>query len=166
VRTFDEINATMAAVTTIDPEEPSVDAVYQSLRQSLPTIESPAAFLASHQVAIAQLAIEYCNALLEDPALSAAYFPGFNFTQAPGVAYAGANRDLVIQPLVDRMMGENLMTQPLYPDLRDELGYVTADGTRPANLVDRLVAGGNADTRDIAKGMCAAVLGSAVTTFQ
>jgi hypothetical protein len=166
VRTFDEINATMAAVTTVDPEEPNVDAVYQGLRQSLPTIESPAAFLASHQVAIAQLAIEYCNALVEDPALSAAYFPGFDFGLAPDAAYAGPNRDLVIQPLVDEMMGLGVMTQPDYVDVRFELGYVTADGTRPANLIDRLVAGGNADTGDIAKGVCAAVLGSAVTTFQ
>ncbi|MGH8196205.1 MAG: LamG domain-containing protein [Woeseiaceae bacterium] len=166
VRTFDEINATMAAVTTVDPEQPAVDATYQSLRQSLPTIESPEAFLASHQVAVAQLAIEYCNALLEDPALSAAYFPEFDFAQAPNVAYAGASRDLVIQPLVDGVMGVNLQTQPLYPDILDELGYVASDGTRPANLIDRLIAGGTADTRDIAKGVCAAVVGSAVTTFQ
>lgn len=166
VRTFDEINATMAAVTTVDPEQANVDATYQSLRQSLPTIENPAAFLASHQVAVAQLAIEYCNALVDDPALSAQYFQGFDFDLAPNVAYAGANRDLIIQPLLDNMMGVNIETQPLYPVIRDELGYVASDGTRPANLINRLVAGGNADTRGIAKGVCAAVLGSAATTFQ
>lgn len=166
VRTFDEINATMAALTTVDREQPDVDATFQNLRQSLPAIESPEAFLSSHQVAVAQLAIEYCNALIEDPALSAAYFPGFDFDAAPAAAYAGVARDLVIQPLLDGMMGINIQTQPLYPDLRDELGYIAADGTRPANLIDRLIAGGNADTRGIAKGVCAAVLGSAVTTLQ
>jgi hypothetical protein len=166
VRTFDEINATMAELTGVDPEHPDVDATFQSLRQSLPAIETPEAFLSSHQVAVAQLAIEYCNALLEDPGLSAAYFPGFNFSLAPATAYAGTQRDLVIQPLLDRMMGLNIQTQPLYPELRDELGYVVSDGTRPDNLIDRLIAGGNADTRDVAKGVCAAVLGSAVTMFQ
>lgn len=165
VRTFDEINATMAAVTTVDPEQTGVDTTYQGLRQSLPTVESPEAFLSSHQVAVAQLAIEYCDALLEDPVLSAAYFPGFNFAQPPATAFAGANRDLIIQPLLDRMMGQNIATQPLYPDIRDELGYVASDGTRPANLIDRLLAG-SAETRDVAKGVCAAVLGSAVMVVQ
>ncbi|HZD54202.1 MAG TPA: LamG domain-containing protein, partial [Woeseiaceae bacterium] len=166
VRTFDEINATMAAVTSVDPEQPDVDATFQELRQSLPTVEDPQAFLAAHQVAVAQLAIEYCNALIEDPARSAAFFPGFDFDQSPAVAYGGANRDLVITPLVDRLMGLGIQTQPDFTAVRDELGYVAADGTRPANLIDRLIAGGNADTRGIAKGVCAAVLGSAVTTIQ
>ncbi|HEX7061428.1 MAG TPA: LamG domain-containing protein [Woeseiaceae bacterium] len=166
VRTFDEINATMAALTGVDPEQPDVDATFQNLRQSLPAVEAPNAFLSSHQVAVAQLAIEYCNALVEDPGLSASYFPGFDFSAPPATAYAGSNRDLVIQPLLDGMMGIDIQTQPLYPDLRDELGYAVPDGTRPDNLVDRLVAGGNADTRGIAKGVCAAVLGSAVTVFQ
>ncbi|HWM26973.1 MAG TPA: LamG domain-containing protein, partial [Woeseiaceae bacterium] len=166
VRTFDEINATMAAVTTVDPEQADVDATYQELRQSLPTIESPEAFLASHQVAIAQLAIEYCNALVEDSQLAAAYFNGFNFDQAPAAAYAGDNRDQIIDPLIDNVMGLAIQTQPDFAVVKDELGYVAADGTRPANLVDRLVGGGNADTRAVAKGVCAAVLGSAVTMIQ
>jgi hypothetical protein len=166
VRTFDEINATMAAVTTVDPEQPDVDAVYQSLRQSLPTIANPEAFLASHQVAIAQLAIEYCNALVDDPVLSAAYFPNFDFSEQPAAAFAGTDRDLVIQPLLDRIMGVNVLTQPLYVDVRDELGWVTTDGERPDNLIDRLIAGGEADTPGIVKGVCAAALGSAVATFQ
>jgi hypothetical protein len=166
VRTFDEINATMAAVTTVDPKQADVDMTYQSLRQSLPTIESPEAFLASHQVAIAQLAIEYCNALVDDPALSAAYFPGFNFGQAPATAFAGANRDLVIDPLIDNVMGLGIQTQPDFTDVRNELGYVATDGSRPENLVDRLVAGGSADTPAVAKGVCAAVLGSAIALVQ
>jgi hypothetical protein len=166
VRTFDEINATMAAVTTVDPGQVDVDMTFQSLRQSLPTIENPEAFLASHQVAIAQLAIEYCDALVDDPALSAAYFPGFNFGQAPATAFAGANRDQIIQPLIDNVMGLAIQTQPDFTVVRSELGYVQANGSRPANLVDRLVGGGNADTRAVAKGVCAAVLGSAVTLVQ
>jgi hypothetical protein len=166
VRTFDEINATMAAVTSVDPEQVDVDMTFQSLRQSLPTIENPEAFLASHQVAIAQLAIEYCNALVDDPARSAAYFPGFNFGQPPATAFAGNNRDLIIDPLIDNVMGIAIQTQPDFTAVRNELGYVLANGTRPANLVDRLVGGGTANTRAVAKGVCAAVLGSAVTLVQ
>ncbi len=165
VRTFDEINATMSAVTGVSPEDPSVDIVFQGLRQSLPAIEMPEAFLSSHQVAIAQLAIEYCNALIEDRGSipTAAYFPGFNFGAAPATAYA--NRDAFITPLVDRTMGIAIQSQPDFTAVRDELGYVLGDGTRPDNLIDRLIAGGT-DTRSIAKGTCAAVLGSAVMTVQ
>jgi hypothetical protein len=165
VRTFDEINATMAAVTTVDPENTDVDMTYQSLRQSLPTIESPEAFLASHQVAVAQLAIEYCNALVEDPALAGPYFPGFDFDQSANIAFSAGNRSVFLQPLVDNMMGLGIQTQPDYVDVEAELATVAADGVRPANLIDRLLAGGT-DTRSIAKGACAAVLGSAVTLVQ
>lgn len=166
VRTFDEINATMAAVTGVDPETPAVDTTFQSLRQSLPAVENVQTFLSSHQVAIAQLAIEYCNELLEGP-LAASYFNNFDFNQAPATAYAGSNRNQVIDPLIDNVMGIGILTQPDFAEVRDELGYVTSDGTRPDNLVDRLLASAdNPNTRDIAKGVCAAVLGSAVTTLQ
>jgi hypothetical protein len=165
VRTFDEINATMAAVTTVSPGEANVDITFQGLRQSLPAIENIEAFLSSHQVTIAQLAIEYCNALIKDAGLATAYFPGFDFDVAPVTAFAGANRDLLIDPLIDRMMGIAIQTQPDFVDVKDELGYAVADGIRPANLIDRLVAGGS-NTRSVSKGVCAAVLGSAVTLVQ
>lgn len=165
VRTFDEINATMSVITGVSPEETNVDVTFQSLRQSMPSIESPEAFLSSHQVAIAQLAIEYCNALIEDRGTipSAVYFPGFQFNISPQSAFT--QRDLLIAPLVDRSMGRFILTQPDFVDVRDELGYVGTNGVRPDNLIDRLIAGGT-DTRSIAKGACAAVLGSAVTLVQ
>ena len=116
VRTFDEINATMAKVTGVSPEEMNVDMTFQSLRQSMPAIEAPEAFLSSHQVAIAQLAIEYCNALVEDRGTITAgnYFPGFNFGAAPATAFA--NRDALINPLIDNMMGIAIQTQPDFVD--------------------------------------------------
>ena len=167
VRTFDEINATMSAVTGVSPEENNVDITFQSLRQSLPAIEDPAAFLSSHQVAVAQLAIEYCNALIEDRGTisSAAYFPGFNFGAAPATAFA--NRNALIRPLVDKVMGIAIQTQPDAVDVEDEIGFTTFNPItqQPDNLIDRLIAGGT-DTRSISKGTCAAVLGSAVMLVQ
>jgi len=165
VRTFDEINATMSAVTGVSPEDTSVDMVFQSLRQSMPAIEAPNAFLSSHQVAIAQLAIEYCNALVEDRGTisRAAYFPGFNFGTDPATDFA--NRDALITPLIDNMMGIAIQTQPDFVTVRDELGYAAIAGAYPGDLIDRLIAGGT-DTASIAKGACAAVLGSAVTLIQ
>ncbi len=167
VRTFDEINATMSAVTGVSTEEFFVDVTFQSLRQSLPAIEDPSAFLSSHQVAVAQLAIEYCNALIEDQGSisTAVYFPGFDFDASPGVAYG--NRDALITPLINNMVGIALATQPATVDVENELGYNTFDPvtSRPDNLIDRLIAGGT-DTRSIAKGACAAVLGSTAMLVQ
>jgi len=166
VRTFDEINATMAAVTGVDPETPEVDMTFQNLRQSLPTIENPQAFLSSHQVAIAQLAIEYCNALVDGPQATS-FFGGFDFNLPPSTAYAGAARNQVIDPLVDRFVGIGIQDQPDFVDVRDELGFVTSDGVRPDNLIDRLlVSADNPDTRAIAKAACASVLGSAAMLVQ
>lgn len=167
VRTFDEINATMAAVTGVDPETPAVDMTFQNLRQSLPTVENPSGFLASHQVAIAQLAIEYCNALVEGPN-AASFFGGFDFSQPPASAYAGNARNQVIDPLIDAIMGIGVMDQPDFTDVRYELGYVVSEGSpRPDNLVDRLINSPDSpDSAAIAKGACAAVLGSAVTLVQ
>jgi hypothetical protein len=162
VRTFDEINATMSKVTGVSTQEPSVDSVFQGLRQSMPAIEDPSAFLSSHQVAIAQLAIEYCHALIDDRGSipSATYFNGFTFGTNPTNDFA--NRDVFITALLDNVMGEFVMTQPDFMDVRDELGFAAVSGTHPGDLIDRLIAGGTG-TRAIAKGTCAAVLGSAVT---
>lgn len=167
VRTFDEINATMSAVTDVSPEDPAVDTVFQSLRQSLPAIEDPATFLSSHQVAVAQLAIEYCNALIENRGATSAalYFPGFDFDATPLTAFG--NRNALIRPLVDKVMGIGIQTQPDAVDVEGEIAYNIFDPLtlRPVNLIDRLIAGGT-DTRSISKGACAAVLGSAVMLIQ
>ncbi len=169
VRTFDEINATFATVTGVDPETPAVDMTYQELRQSLPAVEDINTLLSSHQVALAQLAIEYCNALIGDngnpnPA-AAAYFPGFDFDAPPATAFAGANRDLLVNPLINNIVGTGLASQPAFADVYSELASFQAVSGRPDNLIDRLLAGPS-DTRAISKGVCAAILGSAVTLVQ
>lgn len=169
MRTFDEINATFAKVTGVDPNTMQVDMTFQELRQSLPAVEDVNTFLSSHQVGIAQLAISYCNALIEGPQ-AASYFPGFNFDAGPATAFGGANRDLLVNPLIENIVGNppvgpQLASQPTYATVYSELADFNAAGGRPNDLIDRLIAGGS-DTRAIAKGACAATLGSAVTLVQ
>jgi len=169
-RTFDEINATFAAVTGVDPNTMAVDMTYQELRQSLPAVEDINTFLSSHQVAVAQLAIEYCNALINDTTARASYFPGFNFGAAPATAFGGASRDAFVDPLIANIVGNSrngpqLADQPSFATVYSELASAVGDGNRPDNLVDRLVAGGS-DTVAISKGVCAATLGSAATLVQ
>jgi hypothetical protein len=166
IRTFDEINATYAAVTGVDPNTPEVDLTFQELRQSLPAIESIDTFLSSHQVAIAQLAIQYCDALIGDSGATNPYFPGFNLTDPEATAFSPGNRDLFVTPLLNAIMGTNLASQPSVNDVYSELASAAPVlNGRPDNLIDRLVAG-DSNTRAISKGVCAAMLGSAVTLVQ
>jgi hypothetical protein len=177
LRTFDEINATYAEVTAVDPTTTAVDMKFQELRQSLPAVEDVSTFLSSHQVAIAQLAIQYCDAMIGSDASPGpnlgTMFPGFTWTNANEFS---TNRDAFVNPLIDRIMGTNLGSQParaaLYEELAsyqdptpevDPVTLVSLD--RPDNLVDRLIDGGS-DTRSISKGVCAAMLGNAVTLIQ
>ncbi len=101
---------------------------------------------------------------------AATYFPGFDFNEDKSTALAGANRDLLVTPLISNIVGNapagpQLATQPTYATVYSELASFVAAGTRPDNLIDRLVAGAS-DTRAISKGVCAAALGSAVTLVQ
>ena len=131
-------------------------------------------FLSSHQVAIAQLAIQYCDALIgtnTSPNPDAAtLWPGFDFDLAASQAFSVANRSNFVDPLIARAVGNGpggpqIATQPGYGVVYDELASFTAAGNRPDNLIDRLLAG-SSDTRAIAKGVCAATLGSAATLVQ
>jgi hypothetical protein len=167
LRTFDELNVTMSVVTSVPTTETNVKATYDTIRQQLPSIPSIETFAAAQEIAIAQLAIEYCNALVQDTSLRDAYFPDFNFNLSPAAAFAGTDRDDVLDPLIDNVMGIGILTQPDLADVKNELGYVvTADYT---NLIDTLVATGGTSTQrtgDITKAVCAGVLGSAVTVVQ
>jgi len=171
VKTFDEIDATYSAVTGVDRMAfPNVDMTFQELRQSLPAVEDINTFLSSHQVAIAQLAIAYCDAMIGSNASpnpdAAIKFPGFQFGAAPGVAFAaGAERDKFVNFLINDIMGTGLASQPAFADVYAELASFPATGTRPDNLIDRLLAGGS-DTRAISKGVCAAMLGNSTTLIQ
>ena len=173
IRTFDEIDATYAAITGISRVDYQrggvfpVEETYQELRQSLPAVESIEAFLSSHQVAIAQLAIQYCDAAVEDNTM----WPGFNFDAAPNTAFAaGTARDAFIEPLVERAVGHSstsapVASQPSYALVHAEVAAFAGAGDRPENLINRLLAG-TSNTRAISKGVCASVLGSAATLVQ
>ena len=152
-----------------------VDETFQELRQSLPAVEDVGTFLSSHQVAIAQLAIQYCDAAIgsnanPNPDAEGVVWTSFDFDQPAATAFSVGNRDNFIDPLIARAIGQTsggpqLASQPTYTTVRDELAAFQAAGNRPDNLIDRLLAGPS-DTRAIAKGVCASVLGSAATLVQ
>ncbi|MGI9258546.1 MAG: LamG domain-containing protein [Gammaproteobacteria bacterium] len=173
VRTFDEINASMAVMTGVSQQNSGVETTYNTIRQSLPTVDTIEAFLSSHQVAIAQLAIEYCNALINDTTLRTNMFPGFPFAATVGAAYP-ASEGLLINPLLDRVLGtiaNDIGTQPdralAYTEL-SELINGLPPARDPLGIRPGLANGGGNATRTqtIAKATCSALLGSAAMLVQ
>ncbi|HHH36532.1 MAG TPA: LamG domain-containing protein [Gammaproteobacteria bacterium] len=176
VRTFSEINATMAAVTGVSPVESNVKAVYDTIVQQLPPVENIEGFVSANQMAVAQLAIEYCNALVNDTALRDAYFPGFNFNADANSVSSGDWDNLIITPLLDNMLGTNVATQPDAAAVTAEINQLitsTADDKpigAPDGIPDGLAKCGGAcpagHANTVVKAACAAVLGSAALLLQ
>jgi len=160
LRTFEEINATMSVVTGVSAQQPDVKATFQIIKQQLPTVEDIEGFLSAHQVAVAQLSIEYCNALVDDATARASYFPGFNFNAAAGSAFDATGRARVIDPLMARVLVTGLASQPDPTAVRSELD----------SLITRLTACGGScpagRTETVVKAVCAGVVGSAAMLVQ
>jgi hypothetical protein len=159
VRTFERINASLSAMTTVPITTPAVASLFQTLQQALPATQELQGFVASHQTAVAQLAIQYCDALVSDPNRRSVYFPGVNFGVAPAAAFGTAGRNALITSLMDQMLSANsaagkfLATAP----------SAAAVTTEVNSLVDKLSASASADstgTATIVKASCAAIAGS------
>jgi mono/diheme cytochrome c family protein len=168
VRNFGEIHASMAAITGVSPVQIDVNNVFDTVKQQLPTVESLEGFLSAHQMAISQLAIEYCSALVDNNGTiqRSDFFPLFDFSATAGSAFDSAGeRDLVILPLVDAVMNSGLTTQPdaaqVISELDDLILILTACATGPSPGCDTV-----ARTRKIVKATCAATLGSAAMLIQ
>ena len=161
LRTFDEINATMSSLTGISVTDTNIRSTFETIKQQLPTVEGIGGFLSAHQVAVSQLAIEYCNSLIEDSARRAAFFPGFDFSLAANQAFdTTTERDLILDPIIDRFVGINTATQPNRQDVATELSALVTRLSACTSICDAT------RTRSVVKGVCAATLGSASTLLQ
>ena len=168
LRTFDEINATLAHVTQVP--ETRVRDLYQTMRQQLPTVENIEGFLAAHQAGVMQLAVAYCTELAgEDTEQRADYFAGFDFTASPASAFDSAGRQQIIEPLLAHLAASSvnydgadtlLATQPDPADIAARLDI----------LIDAMTVdcGGtcSAGTETTVIAVCAATAGSAVMLLQ
>ncbi|MGB5260090.1 MAG: LamG domain-containing protein [Gammaproteobacteria bacterium] len=173
LRTFDEIDATMSSITDVSREQVDVEGVYQTVKQQLPTVESIEGFLSAHQMAISQMAIEYCSALVDNNGQTSrdSYFP--NFFPPNGQAPAAADtafdtagkRDMIIIPLMNKVMNTNLTVQPDTADVTTELDSLitklTACASGPAPTCATTQR-----TEQVVKSVCAATLGSAAMLIQ
>jgi len=171
VRTFDEINTTMAtmigvenisnvntafevdldtapyqdvkngvnSITTLGSQQ-QLNYTFSTYKQALPTIEDASAFLPSHQMAIAQLAMSYCSVLVESDASKYALDSSDTsiFFKNAGTAFdidqvnaanafdTPAEKDRVLKPLLSSLLSEKggteLTTQSSVSDVEAILG--------------------------------------------
>ncbi|MEP1447316.1 MAG: LamG domain-containing protein [Paraglaciecola sp.] len=162
IRNFAEINASMSAVTRVPMDNSSVKASFEQLKQQLPSFTNMDSFLASNQMAVTQLAIKYCDQLVETTNLRDSYFSDFNFNQSAETAFTAQGRNAVLLPLTSNILNSDLSDQPNNTDVINELD----------NLVTRLTdCSGDkvcdaTYTKTVVKAVCAAALGSAVITLQ
>lgn len=184
MRTFEEIDATMSRLTGVPRTNAAVSDTYQRIRQQLPAKENLGTFVTANQVAVAQLAIEYCNSMVDaqinnDPSVPA-FFPGMDFSRNANNISDSEWHDLVIAPLVSGMVstgaapGED--SQPAPADVESELEHLllTTEDIKPVNNPDGVPDGlarcnGScpADQTAVAtKAACAATLGSATMLLQ
>lgn len=133
VRTFDEINAAIAKVTGVSVNNSNVNSVFQQYRRQLPAIESIDAFLSSHQMAIAQLALTSCGERVDADAALPIGNPGrvrfsdFDFSLTADQAFdTPTQRSNAIDPILDALLLTNLNSQPDQTEVADSLGAATS----------------------------------------
>ncbi len=166
LRNFAEINATLSALTGVSKTQAAVRSTYTKVEQQLPTLTNIEGFLAAQQMGITQLAVSYCNALVDDTSLRASYFSGFNFGAGAATAFAGSGRNQIIDPLMKNLLagdiasGGKLNNQADPAAIRAEL----------SQLIDRMTACGSScasnRTAITVKATCAAAMGSAIMLLQ
>jgi hypothetical protein len=149
----------MSQATGVPTSQADVLATFTAVRQQLPSSNNIEGFLSSQQMGITQLAIEYCNSLIEDQVLRSQMFPTFDFDSPPSTAFSSGNRSGLIDPLIaSALQNGSVTSQPDITLVRAELD----------NLIDRLASSGSDAnrTRTIAKASCASLIGSAALLIQ
>jgi mono/diheme cytochrome c family protein len=106
IKTFDEINESLAALTDI-PVTDASDA-FGALRLQLPSNDNINTFAAAQQMAVVQLAVNYCSQLVSRESNSGTntnYFGSFDFSAQPNTAFGSeAARSNLITPMLDRLL--------------------------------------------------------------
>ena len=150
VRSFSQVNDTMSLLTGIDPNSNVVRDRYNDLRDSLPPTSDMLAFGSAQQIAIQRLAKTYCGAVATNSNNCDNFFGA---CQVDGNA-----KDQVADTLYDRIVGNNIATQPDRADFSAEI----------VSMIDDLgCANGcnGAAAETVLQATCTAALSSAAVTI-
>jgi hypothetical protein len=153
VRTFAEINSTLSVLTGVPTTNANVNATYLAVQQQLPSLPTLEGFSSADQVGVAQLAIQYCNVMVNTPSYAAQVLPGITFS--PSLYSSGAGINSVTSALAARVLGTGLNSSPAPSSVTTELG----------NLINALcttsACNNTARVQAVTAAACAAAFGSA-----
>ena len=178
VRTFSEINHSFSQITGVPVQ--SVAATYNTVIQQLPSTEGLSGFLSSHQMGVTQLAIGYCDVLIDDASLRSAI--GIDLPEIEGTDDANAKSVAdwdsdFIDPMLEAALNTGLAQQPDSNGIKEivhHLLFTDADSIAEIDAINdpdphglSRCNGGCPDgrTAQAAKAACAAILGSAGVTM-
>jgi Concanavalin A-like lectin/glucanases superfamily len=168
VATFERIDHNMSGITGIPFTNQTVNTLYQSIQQSMPSQPQVNAFLASHQTAISQLAGAYCGQLVGTPSAFSTFFAGSGFSalngalSSPASSYFGTGSGnatalaSVVGPIVNNVVGPTAYPQASAA-MTSELN---------ALLLRVPTLNSSAKVSDATIAACSAALGSAATVVQ
>ena len=172
VRNFARVNASIAALTTVNPQNSNAKATYDELVQQLPAGPDLRSFVSANQVGVAKLGVEYCDVLVGDETpgsqtLRNQFFNGastFGWNQPPATAFANpANVDMITNPLLDKIVGAGLRGDvdgsPARGQVEALLDQLIVDLSATCGGAGQPVCDGSY-TKSIVKGLCTAVVSS------
>ncbi len=166
VKTFAQINSTLSALTGVPTSDPNVSATYLAVQQQLPPTPTLEGFSSANQVGVAQLAIQYCNVMVNNPTYLAKVLPGV--TLSAGLFASQAGMDSVTGPLAARLLGSGLHSQPAATTLTGPYSAATPTtlGTGElTNLIGKLCTTTACNTvarvQAVTAAACATAFGSA-----
>jgi hypothetical protein len=110
VRTFAQVNSTLSVLTGVPATDPNVNATYQAVQQQLPPTPTLEGFSSANQVGVAQLAIQYCNTMVNNPTYLSKVLPGV--TLSANLFSSQSGIDQVTGPLAARVLGSGLHSMP------------------------------------------------------
>jgi hypothetical protein len=155
VRTFAQINSTLSVLTGVPKTNTTVNTTYQSVQQQLPNLVTLEGYSAANQVGVAQLAIQYCNTMVNTPQYVSAVLPGITLNGSTFMTQGGINA--VSTALATRVVGSgNLSTSPQASQVAGELNNLI-----PALCSTSACNGNPARVMAVTAAACAAAFGNA-----
>lgn len=160
VKNFRQINATMSVLTSIPSNDPQILSAFRKLDAQLPDTNDVRSFLPAHQVAIAKLSVEYCDAMINSSTAAGFVLPNVDLGKPTTEVLSASGRDEIFNLLIKRFWGQNLQNRP-----DNTLAMRTLN-----QLTDQLLA--NKDSNQVGlsaavvKGICSAILASGPVILQ
>ena len=167
IATFERINNSLSRITGVPITNSTIQTLYNTEQQSMPSQPSIAAFLPSHETAISGMAAAYCAQMLANQALRDAFFgTGLDASLTMGESSffgssGSANRAILINAFVNNAVYNNPGTIKVSPAAAAAVSAeVDALLTRMPSL------NSSATVTQATQATCNAVLGSIVVTLQ